>query len=349
MGSDPELFVKDGDRIIGSEKVIPPEGLLGIVRDGVQIELHPEPYVCRASAANTLAGLFHSLQRHLSKVPSLSVCFDEVVELSKAEMDELSPESRVLGCQPSLNIYDDKAEVRVPPDYPVRSAGGHIHVGNSLQGEDAKRFIAVMDVLVGNTCVLIDRHPKAAERRQVYGRAGEYRIQPYGVEYRTLSNFWLQGHQLWSLIGGLTKLAQGIVSYRGHYEKTGKKDAWGYDQMDWVKPEGCDPVKDLFANVEQELVRKAINENDLSLAYKNWEGVKAFLTEHVPQQDSGLHAENLENFEYFAKVVQEKGLQTFFGDPLRQWLYLGDQHGRGWESFSDQVLTGARMRGDHAS
>jgi hypothetical protein len=32
-------------------------------------------------------------------------------------------------------------------------------------------------------------------RRLLYGKAGTIRIKPYGIEYRTLSNFWLKGVQ----------------------------------------------------------------------------------------------------------------------------------------------------------
>jgi hypothetical protein len=353
LGTDAELFIQKGDTIVGSEVCIPPEGLLvqdgprmvthSIVRDGVQVELHPKPFACRASHANSLALIFAHLHEHLSKVPDFKICFTPVVKLSQEELDALSPEARVLGCQPSLNIYDERASVNVPPNYPYRSAGGHIHIGykGAISGSsslDPKEIIQVQDILVGNTCVLIDRDPNAALRRETYGRAGEYRLPPYGVEYRTLSNFWLQAHQLWSLVGGLTKLSVGIVrtKYQGTYQFTGQKDAWGYPINAYVKD--WDPVAELLKRVNPSAVQKAINTNDLSLAQENWAGVKDFITEFVPPHDCGLHQGNLKEFEHFAKVVQEKGFGAWFPDPLTSWLNLGDQHGRGWEAFSTNIL-----------
>jgi hypothetical protein len=353
LGTDAELFIQKGDKIVGSEVCIPPEGLLvqdgiraaqhSIVRDGVQAELHPAPFSCRASHANSLAMLFAHLHEHLSKVPDFKICFTPVVKLSQEELDGLSPEARVLGCQPSLNIYDERASINVPPNYPYRSAGGHVHVGYKGQLSctlpDPKEIIQVMDILVGNTCVLIDRDPNAALRREVYGRAGEYRLPLYGVEYRTLSNFWLQAHQLWSLVGGLTKLSVGLVrtKYQGTYQRTGEKDHWGYHISAYVRD--WDPVDELLKRVNPSAVQKAINTNDLALAQENWEGVKDFLTTYVPPHDCGIHGGNVKEFEHFAKVVQEKGFGAWFPEPLLGWLKLGDQHGRGWEAFSNTTLT----------
>jgi len=45
-----------------------------------------------------------------------------------------------------------------------------------------------MDLFLGVPSVLID---DGKERKKLYGKAGAYRYKPYGVEYRTLSNFWV--------------------------------------------------------------------------------------------------------------------------------------------------------------
>lgn len=69
---------------------------------------------------------------------------------------------------------------------------GHIHIGYLNKGEesnitDIENIVKVMDLLLGVQSVLLDMDK---ERRILYGKAGCFRFKPYGLEYRTLSNFW---------------------------------------------------------------------------------------------------------------------------------------------------------------
>jgi hypothetical protein len=359
LGADPEAFVKKGDMIVASETVLPPAGLPGVVRDGVQVEFHPVPFTCRANLANSLAGDIKVLHNHLKRGGAdYSICLTPVVELSEAEMAALPPNARVLGCQPSLNIYDPGATVNVPANYPIRSAGGHIHIGltGHVDGRanggypklhtkaNAVRIIQAMDILVGNTCVLLDRDKMQPIRREVYGRAGEYRLPSYGVEYRTLSNFWLQAHPLWSLVGGLTKLVVGIFTTEemGVYVPSGEKDAWGYDTFHYSRE--FSPYDELLKRVSPEQVRKAIDQNDVKLAWDNWQGVRDWIETHVPTQDCGLSTTRCAAFEHVARTIQAKaeetggnGLDAFWTPGVNQWLNLTDQHNYGWESFIDKI------------
>ena len=42
----------------------------------------------------------------------------------------------------------------------------------------------------------------------------------------------------------------------------------------------------------------------------------------------------LDEFEFFAEVVKEKGLEFWFPeDPIEQWCALENGHGNGWETF----------------
>ena len=357
FGSDPELFIQTPEgRIVGSELVIPPGNaanlmLRGVVRDGVQVELHPDPSTCRQTHSQYIQQCLARLHTHLSsttklKKQKLSICFRPMVELSHADFEGLSESSRMLGCAPSLNYYNVTACIRVDPLlYMKRSAGGHIHLGllqgcctNPQQAKEVghklthaythrEQLPPLLDTLVGNTAVLVDRDPNAAERREVYGRAGEYRLTGYGLEYRTLSNFWLRSYPLYSLFFALARQATYVLnSPDGIYNHGNKWDA----------------AKALLKRVDLAKVEQAINNNDAALAWENWEGVKQFLWDHVPDGAHGLNHSNIKQFEWFAKSVQQDWLESWWpeSEQLRHWLT--QDRTMGWENFAEQVLK-ARM------
>jgi hypothetical protein len=115
--------------------------------------------------------------------------------------------AKVLGCSPDFNAWT--RTVNPPPQgvEGVRYAGGHIHAGWTENAEtDDKSYVRAcvdlvrqLDWYVGLWSVTQD--PDIG-RRSTYGQAGAMRFKPYGVEYRTLSNFWLRDEdtmlQMWN-------------------------------------------------------------------------------------------------------------------------------------------------------
>lgn len=345
LGCDPEFFFERGGQVIGAEKVLTPDhkivstsykydGPSGVkdekfVLDGVQVELNPRPNTCRANLGNEIAAAFRALKVHLKSMGDVTASFKTVVEVSKEELDSLSDKAKVFGCAESLNTYDKAACVGVDAStYLKRSAGGHIHLG--LAGDASmmaarERLIPILDVFVGNTCVLIDRDPEQIERRKVYGRAGEYRLPLHGVEYRTLSNFWLRAYPLMSMVMGLSRQACGILftSVLG----VGNVAAYG-------RAEGWDAEGALLASVDLEKVRLAINTNDRDLALENFEGVKRFITNHIGQSYTGIGIGNLPAFELMVNKVHQEGIEAYFPeDPMTHWCKLQNGHNQGFESF----------------
>ena len=49
-----------------------------------------------------------------------------------------------------------------------------------------------MDYTLGLDSLLLDSDTR---RRSMYGRAGSFRFKEYGIEYRTLSNFWIKNNK----------------------------------------------------------------------------------------------------------------------------------------------------------
>jgi hypothetical protein len=353
LGCDPEFFIARASGIIGAERVLPEAGLpaekwtdadwkpipgvkneRAVVLDGVQAELNPSPHFCRENLGKEISAAFRALKAHLAGLgdKDFSVSFRSVIEVDRRELDGLSEKAKQLGCAPSRNLYDKRASVKVDAaSSRKRSAGGHIHIGltpgspkNPL-ADDPVKLVPLLDTVVGNTCVLIDRDPDAAERRKLYGRAGEYRLPSHGLEYRTLSNFWLYAYPLMSLVLGLTRMSLSIAAQK--YRPTGS-GVYGWDAE-----------SELMQRVDIEAVQRAINENDLELATRNFSVVKDFFEAHVPFQFSGLDGSRMEAFEFFTRRIHEKGLEYWFPEnPLEHWVNLPDGVRSGWESFLQSAV-----------
>lgn len=310
FGADPEFFfqkkkIVGKGPIVGAEKYIPSEGVAAtsgkIIIDGVQAEINVNPDTCRQRFANNISRIMRRVQQEI-KNKRVEVNWDVTVNMTKTEMRSLSDKNKVFGCSPSLNAYGEEKTLPDANVYLYRSAGGHIHIGNGgyerlgklLDKGNLDEIVKVLDIIVGNTCVLVDRDAGNIERRKCYGRAGEYRAPKrnngQGLEYRVLSNFWLKNYKLMSMAFGLTRLALGFA-------------------------ESPKAKKELMAAVSEEDIRNAINNNDFALAKANYEKIKPLIVKYA-QYDHTLNATNLAAFDYFVN----KGIKVYFRtDPLKHW------------------------------
>jgi hypothetical protein len=134
-------------------------------------------------------------------------------------------------------------------------------LGNRAK-EKYGKLIRLMDIFVGMASVPFDQDPLQVERRKHYGRAGEFRIKPYGIEYRTLSNFWLSHYVYVSMVYGLARQAISIAEYLG-----------------WDK---VDEVVNLFADGE---VADIINSNDKARAIEAFKKLRPFIMREFSVDD----------------------------------------------------------------
>lgn len=188
-----------------------------------------------------------------------------------------------------------------------------IPVGKNWLKENADMVVNILDIVVGNTCVLIDRDPGNIERRKNYGRAGEYRLPKHGLEYRTLSNFWLRSYQTTSFVLALVRFGVCIAN-------------------------NLQATKHLMSLVDPEDITKAINNNDAVLAQKNFDKIKVYLSSLTCGSMSGpfpLQGTYVDLFEHFAK----KGLDHWFKEDIMQhWLTHNWREKKGWERFLSTVV-----------
>jgi hypothetical protein len=334
FGADPEFFFERSGLIVGSEKIIPATGMTvgssRLVRDGVQAELNPRPETCRALFANEFARCFRGLVDIVNKDKTLGINLSSCVTITQEELDSLSEEAKKFGCAPSMNTdatAKPAATVTNPEKYLYRPAGGHIHLGaieNCTTGKALRmpdRTVPILDLFCANLAVLVDRDPSNIERRKLYGRAGEYRLPKHGLEYRTLSNFWLRAYPLMSWMLGMARFSVSVVA----------------NDLEWGTFE-----KEIQSMIDFEHVRQAINTNDADLAWENYLKIKPFIADAASSTWS-MHKENLDDFEFFVK----QGLDFWWGpdhDPLKHWANLPDGHDGGWESFLSKKVRPVRLK-----
>ena len=344
LGCDPEAFFTRKGQVIGAERVIPEGGLRGpsysipVVIDGVQLEIHPAVTGCRQSMACFLKDGFYAIHKRLQELgdPDIQLSFQSHYTVPREELDSLSDACKILGCSPSLNHYGFEDLGVDVATFAERSAGGHLHFGLDTTYVRPEFVVPCLDAVLGNFCVMVDRDPYAPARRKVYGRAGEYRLPKHGIEYRTLSNFWLRDYALQSMVMGIARWALGVA-----YTQSCIGIAFQWDSAKTLLGDYVDPRK----------VQRAINTNDLQLAKENWAGVKRFCDERVDwtgTSKNGMAGPSFHLIDHFLQRIEESGLEYWFNEnPYEHWLKLryaaevpGYEFGKtkvgvpiGWEAF----------------
>lgn len=226
IGCDPEFFLeRNGELIsaIGHIKGTKEEPLWlrngsGLQYDNVALEFCSPVCMDVTGFVNTLRETFGLIKE---SVPFKLLCIPSTFFPAKELETE---EAKMFGCSPDYNVW--KQEVNDPPipfDPTFRTCGGHVHVGAvpsgpyqflyDLEGKEA--MIKAMDLIHGLASLEIDSSQQATQRRTLYGKAGSFRPKDYGVEYRTLSNFWLKSPVLVEFIYSLTKDALKLVASGG--------------------------------------------------------------------------------------------------------------------------------------
>jgi hypothetical protein len=116
-----------------------------------------------------------------------------------------------LGCEPDYNAWKFGA-VNEKPDATsnIRSAGGHIHCGYDKSNSKTNlSLIKAMDIFVGLPSVI--QEPDN-DRKSLYGCAGAFRHKSYGIEYRSVSNYYLTSPELTEWVFGNTMQAIDFVN-----------------------------------------------------------------------------------------------------------------------------------------
>lgn len=215
IGADPELFlIRDGQLISGIDKIGGTKAeprklfndLYAVQEDNVSWEYNIPPST--TPEAFTAHNMF--MLGYLASEAAKHKCGLAIVpsgEFSDAELDH--PMAHVFGCDADFDAWHLTTNPKpFSENKRLRSAGGHIHVGIEADKLRKVELIRALDVILG---VVLNWMEPANERAQLYGKPGAMRMKPYGVEWRTPSNFWLTNPILMQGVGAVVLNVAGLI------------------------------------------------------------------------------------------------------------------------------------------
>lgn len=207
IGADPELFVRDteknvflsGHDLIPGTKEDPFEVVGGAVQvDGTTCEFNVTPAKTSeefqrniSAVISRMSKIIHLKNEKFELIASPTVLFD------KDYFKNLPEEAKAFGCSADYNAWTGKTNPPPKTTLPLRTGGGHVHVGWRSDGDPTAKahLINCSDITKQlDTVLFVLSHAwdKDEKRRTLYGRMGSFRPKFYGCEYRPLSNAWLR-------------------------------------------------------------------------------------------------------------------------------------------------------------
>jgi hypothetical protein len=250
FGSDPELVLEKSGRPFSAIGIVPGDsferhkiGRHEFYYDNVLAE-------CAVAPGKTKEEFIENLRDCITKYTQLVSPYKLVIKAAvNYPRDQLNhPDAIRIGCSPEWCVYtltDIKPDGDAFAKSRLRTAGGHIHLGSKIAKDEYGCFsvVRMLDLFLGIPSIYIDHDPTAKMRKKWYGRAGRFRQPKHGVEYRSLSNFWIASPKLVSLIYDICEFVLKYVEDGRHEEfwtidkKTLEGDeAWNQKDFD---PASC--------------------------------------------------------------------------------------------------------------
>lgn len=217
VGADPEVFMKRDGKYVSAHGVIvgdkknPQKVNKGAVQvDGMALEFNIDPAKNEVEFITNIKAVMATLK---DMVPGYELDAVPVADFGMDYIKAQPAEALELGCDPDFNAWKNgEANPRPNGEVSFRTGAGHVHIG---WGSDFD--IANPDHL--DACIMVTKqldyylglgsllYEPTNKRREMYGAFGAFRPKPYGVEYRVLSNSWLQDEKLMSWVYRMTKKA----------------------------------------------------------------------------------------------------------------------------------------------
>lgn len=210
FGSDPEFILidekgnlKSAIDIIGCDKKnkINLKGN-NYFYDNVLLECTVLPSVSKKDAIKNIRSSLYGCAKLVYPYKLTTIASGEYDPEELSHKDARKSGCDVEFCAYTLKKISSKKIKKIFKSSNLRTAGGHIHLGTELgkSHETCVMLVRMLDLFLGIASLVLDPSSDSLTRRKLYGSAGRYRQPSYGVEYRTLSNFWLASPELVELV-----------------------------------------------------------------------------------------------------------------------------------------------------
>jgi hypothetical protein len=271
IGADPEFFLKDKETgkfvsahgMIEGTKKNPQKVEGGAVQvDGMALEFNIDPAKSFNEFDTNLTIVLRQLRQMIDD--KYEFAFVPVAEFGEEYINNQPEEARILGCDPDFNAYTGKPNPTPNAKVNFRTASGHLHFGwtenedikNPEHIEACEMLVKQLDTHIGLASIIVDRDTR---RRELYGKAGAYRPKPYGVEYRTPSNFWVGDKELRQMVWDYgVKMFDSLLKGLDYSEGLGKNYVQRLINQSLINP--------AYENLHMWYQRPAV----VSKAYKEW-------------------------------------------------------------------------------
>jgi len=215
IGADPELFIKDKktgnflsahDCLVGDKDSPYFVGDGAVQVDGVAAEFNIKPASNKEEFLSFIKSTRSFMESYIQEThPDAFLTATPTATFTEEYFNNLPPEAVLLGCMPDFNAYSMKQNTPPETKEPFRTGGGHIHIGlgdvydinNATHFENCAKIIRNLDCTLFVPSLVWDTDKK---RRTLYGQMGAFRPKSYGVEYRPLSNAFLDSDPIIELI-----------------------------------------------------------------------------------------------------------------------------------------------------
>lgn len=194
IGTDPEFMLEKDGKIYSAIPILNKKKKINyssFYHDNVLAECTIKPSSNKEEFLNNIKESLYNFSKlvHPYKLISKSAHYYDKSELFSEKSFEIS-------CDAEKCVYDLKVihqDEQILRSTNLRTAGGHIHIGDKILKDKYKALscVKMMDLFVGFTSIYLDKNKDAVVRKKLFGKAGRFRDKNYGIEYRSISNFWL--------------------------------------------------------------------------------------------------------------------------------------------------------------